>query len=570
MNNTVTNVDVYTFEERADYLEIKDLMAWNVETDHFKKIQQELVSKGARLLAGPRGTGKTHQMRYVYQCCIDQKKNPLPVYVTFGRYFRLDPLLVKESNAIQIFHAWALAKIILGLSYTIKKIQPDCKTEELLGWEDEKLQTFIGEVETGNRTAWHDEIILSINCEKTISLLERSATLLKRKRIVLLLDDAALTLTPDYLEEFFDIFRSLKTTKISPKAAVYPGTTQYGPRFHVGHDAQKVSMWFNVEEADYLEFMKKMVKSRFSEMTAKKVISDDIINLFIYCAFGVPRAFIKLINDYCHSKEKTLQSKFNRVLQNHIEDIGSEYKSLVQKLPQYKTIINTGWNLIESIIEKLKQENLDSVSKQEKQLCIGIQQESSRNLLAERMLSFLVEAGLLFPLTPVKHGPDRTYDRYVLHLAFLTHARAFSAQSRGFAPADMLNVLNRKSAKHPARSRLSTLLKTNPETLQLDLPPCASCGMLRLTKEQRFCHNCGSQLVNKSNFERCMVISINDLPLSQWRKDKILKETAFKVVGDIISSENPAKEFQRAHRIGPKRAGETYEIVNGFVEEFLA
>lgn len=44
----------------------------------------------------------------------------------------------------------------------------------------------------------------------------------KRKRAILLLDDAALTLTKEYMIEFFDVFRSLKTISISPKASVYP------------------------------------------------------------------------------------------------------------------------------------------------------------------------------------------------------------------------------------------------------------------------------------------------------------------------------------------------------------
>ena len=86
-------------------LEIEDIKAWNVEKDHFYQIQRSLISKGAKLLAGPRGTGKTHQMRYIYQQCIEEKGDPLPVYVTFGRYYHLEPFLVKESNAIQIIGA---------------------------------------------------------------------------------------------------------------------------------------------------------------------------------------------------------------------------------------------------------------------------------------------------------------------------------------------------------------------------------------------------------------------------------------------------------------------------------
>jgi len=66
--------DQKEFEERADYSALEDLKKWNVDNEHFQKIQKKLVQKGAKLLVGPRGTGKTHQMRLAYDKCLTNKK----------------------------------------------------------------------------------------------------------------------------------------------------------------------------------------------------------------------------------------------------------------------------------------------------------------------------------------------------------------------------------------------------------------------------------------------------------------------------------------------------------------
>jgi hypothetical protein len=54
------------FEERADFIDRDDLLQWTVENEHFREIQKKLLAKGAKLLAGPRGSGETHHMKVAY------------------------------------------------------------------------------------------------------------------------------------------------------------------------------------------------------------------------------------------------------------------------------------------------------------------------------------------------------------------------------------------------------------------------------------------------------------------------------------------------------------------------
>ena len=87
---------------------------WNVDNEYFQAIQNKLIQKGAKLIVGPRGTGKTHQMRLAYDKCLKNKKYPLAFYTSFSKYYHLEPFLFKSPNAKKIFHTWVLGKIILS------------------------------------------------------------------------------------------------------------------------------------------------------------------------------------------------------------------------------------------------------------------------------------------------------------------------------------------------------------------------------------------------------------------------------------------------------------------------
>ena len=114
MQNELEQLDLSVFdnseyEERADYLSEQQLKDWTAESDHFNHIQRKLIQVGAKLITGPRGTGKTHQMKCAHTKCTYNEKLPLSVYVTFNHYLRLETYLHDKSNALDIFHAWVLS-----------------------------------------------------------------------------------------------------------------------------------------------------------------------------------------------------------------------------------------------------------------------------------------------------------------------------------------------------------------------------------------------------------------------------------------------------------------------------
>jgi hypothetical protein len=565
------------FEGRADFIDNQDLLDWTVENEQFQQIQEKLLEKGAILLAGPRGSGKTHHMKVAYNKSLRNPGYPLTIYVSFGKYYHLEPLLFKSPRAYQIFHTWILGKIILGCQQVIDDLHDiEQKRYSNLDFlkEFSNLEVFVSQTEKGLSSNEYVDLIERLTIHEVVKILETLANKLNRKKIVLFLDDAALTLTPGYMREFFDVLRSLKSSRISPKASVYLGTTEYSPRFHVGHDAEKVDCWFNVEDKSYSQFMDQFIEKRFPGILTS--IPKDIIDLLKYAAFGIPRIFINLIRAFEERKKnRRIQEVFNRVIDEQAALIKAEYNSFTHKMPQYKTIIHTGDDLFEKIISILTEENhqIQQKGKKEKQIIIGIQQKQKYSTNISRMIKFLIEAGLLYPLSPVKHGSSkqREYERYIPHLLFLIKKRAFST-GKGFNAGQIVEFICRESPKHPLRRTIDNLLAKNQiEKIKLDLPPCSYCGTLRLSEDQKFCHNCGHQLVEKSRFKECMKISIEDLPLTNWQKKRIKEKTPLiKTIEDIISLPEPGSELQKIRHVGPKRSEKIITIAKRFVEEYLA
>ena len=156
-------------------------------------------------------------------------------------------------------------------------------------------------------------------------------------------------------------------------------------------------------------------------------------------------------------------------------------------------------------------------------------------------------------------------------MMFLINKRVFS-KSRGFNLKEIMQVLISQDKKQPLRRKLESILKKSTiEKIELDLPPCKSCDAQRLSSKQKFCHNCGTELITESRFEKCIKINIGSLPLlTVWKRNKILDETNIKTIGDLVFSESPASELRKARGIGEIRARQIHDNVVKYVDEFLS
>lgn len=556
------------FEERADQLSLVAIDQSLADGEVFKRARAKLLSRGAKLLVGPRGTGKTHIMRYAYAQAMNRQDKPLALYATFNRYLNLEPLLKKSPDARQRFHSWVLAKLLLSafdwLADTRRSSSMLSSADQV--FDPDKLAELVARLERGTGEELYEELGQKLTVDH---VLKAVGTLLKagsRSRAVLLLDDAALSLTDEYLVAFFEIFRQLKTELIAPKASVYPGSTQYGPTFHASHEAEEVHLWLSVEDAEYSKIMGDIATRRLSKQEIDG-INQDILELLKYLSFGVPRTFLRLLREFLSSKSKSAQQQVNGIIETQTELIRAEYDSLGIKLKQFSSIVLAGGELFDKAVQDLAKVQAADISV--RNIVLGLLQEKGRSPLAERMLRFLVEVGLLYPLQAVSHGPDRKYDRYIPHVAFLWKKGAFGRSSWSTA---FTSCMQSPPAKHPVRREVSTLLRADGrERLKLDLPPCQNCRTERINESQKYCHQCGEELVVASMFEDCMKLPLSKIPdISQAMIRRIHTDTSVRTVGDVYASQNASGDLQRANYVGPVRANEIIRRVSDVIDEFLS
>ena len=117
----------------------------------------------------------------------------------------------------------------------------------------------------------------------------------------------------------------------------------------------------------------------------------------------------------------------------------------------------------------------------------------------------------------------------------------------------------------------TVLTKEQITRLQPDLPDCAKCHATRLSANQRFCHNCGNELVDTSAFAECMKTKVSEVPgLTTWTRSKLEEIESFKTLGEFLADPNPAARLRKVHMIGETRAKRITQIVTGYVDEYLS
>lgn len=118
LNLVKNNAADDSIEQRADYIPTDRLFVETSETsDLFKVVQRALLSSALKTIVGPRGCGKTHMMRHAWLTCQNDTTKPFAVYVSFNKYYRLEPLLIASVMSIIYFRVKALKLYSCVLSF---------------------------------------------------------------------------------------------------------------------------------------------------------------------------------------------------------------------------------------------------------------------------------------------------------------------------------------------------------------------------------------------------------------------------------------------------------------------
>lgn len=222
-------------------------------------ILSQLMAHGPVLLKGGRGTGKSALLREAARRLNSSANAP-----TFGIYMSLRHLPLLRSQGSQ--------------------------------YEAEFLRILYDKVKEVT-SAFECDVDPFLDVYSTHQALNHLSDSLN-KRLVLLFDDAAHIGREAGLEEFFDIFRTLSSNKVSCKAAIYPGVTKFGTRFDVYNDAKIIDIARRKEQPDFQKFFLEVMKSRFAKQIDQCDFSttlhiEEVAEFLGMAVLGNVRSFIQ-------------------------------------------------------------------------------------------------------------------------------------------------------------------------------------------------------------------------------------------------------------------------------------
>lgn len=527
-----------------------------------------MTQSGAKLLTGPRGCGKTTLMLKAYNKLSKKGvSGAFPIYVNFKSSLKLEPVYKSKANGGFWFSQWMYLKIYEGIYSSFSD----------LGYSDQldikvKLDTakkILGLLELGEITKAEKEKIelTTYDLEEDINFV---MSLTGKQRCVLLLDDAAHAFSPEQQHDFFEFFRKIKNRRISPKAAIYPGVTNFPPTFNVGHDAEEINAWVNPEGENYMWFMTTMLSRRLPQEVYERLTKEDsLLTIMCYSAFGIPRILLNMVRSFYSEEEAdnsiNYQISFNRTkLMAQVKESNkralSVYASLEKKLPTYINYVEEGNIVIGKIVELIKVYNKDK-KLDRKSISIAIKKELSSDL--KKILGFFQYAGLASHKGQVSRGEKGVFEIYIINLAALVDNNAILA-TKATKTDDIATALKGRNAHEFTRTKSDYLVPENDEPLKLKMPACQNCGEERSSDEARFCSNCGSPLKNASIYEDLVNESIDVLPLTSARINSIKSKSGIKLVRDILHDIGH-KEIRTVPQIGSFWATKIYHLAEEYI-----
>lgn len=547
---------VSVFEERAENLSEAELRSWTVLTDTEKQIVRKLTAPGAKLISGPRGSGKSTLFKIAF-FELQESKAALPVYVNFSKALALEPLFHAHANATAWFRQWVLAKILVGLKQTCAKWQVELAP--IVEAAADAARAFILELEAGKAPATSPDLAPS----RVADLIRSAAAQCDVNRSVLLLDDAAHAFSVKQQREFFEVFAELRSREISAKAAIYPGVTSFSPSFQVGHEAEEIQAWIRVDGEGYITSMRKIAEVRFPDL--KDQLGDnylDSVDALALASFGLPRGFVNMI---CEVKDSVglgepIRKAVLDAIASNSDSVGTQFENIADKLPRFKNYIRVG-----SKLEDKGRAALRSFNNQKpltaKTSTLALAQPWPAEL--DRVLRFMEYAGVLRKIEGLSKGVKGNYQRYVVH-----YSRMISTNSlflgKNYKLGAVVDSLKKPLAHALVKTKPDTLLGANySQGCTLALPPCPNCSTARIAEDQKFCMNCGQELRSASIYLELLKAPVEKLPIPP-RKVTALRAAGFQSVGQVLSDEN--QKFRRpGSSIGPVWAKRILTVAEEFV-----
>jgi hypothetical protein len=550
------------FVEQAEYLEDDSFNQWHAEHPDEDKILRKLTQGGAKLISGPRGCGKTTLMLKGFHAMLRNPEAAFPVYVNYKRSLSIEPIYKSGTDGTYWFNQWVILKLYLGIYETLNRLGSSVQMS--ISKEEASKAASLLEMSNASNVNLRSLSVPGVE-EDLLRVVEK----LNRNRCVLLLDDAAHAFSVDQQRDFFDFYRQIKSQLISPKAAVYPGVTNYSSSFHVGHDAEQIDVWIKPDRDAYLGFMREFIETRFPPDLANTIKSSETIDLLSYASFGIPRALLNMLQELSIEKDGELvginlnRTDVLRAIKQLFANTKKLFTSLSTKLPVYARFISTGETILNNSSRLVKAYNKGKPTDRQS-VSVAVASEDLTHELS-KVFSLFQYAGLCTPKEElVSRGEKGRFQIFTLHYAGLIDANALIG-AKSLNIHDYVTAFSKRNAHEFTRTRAASLIGHTGDAFALSLPPCSVCRTPRLFEDAKFCAKCGSPLTAPSTYLALMNADIDKLPLTKNRIEKIKEQSAIRKIKDILF-DHEHRALLGVDRIGRYWAARIVRLAEEFVE----
>lgn len=552
--------ELSVFEERAENLSDDEFARFTAPAPHDSYVIRQLTSQGPKLLSGPRGCGKSTFLRIATDELV-QRRAALPVYVNYGRSMFIEPAFKQRADADGFFLDWLVARVLDATDRMMRE-RFDFDNETLVDF-GKSARAFINRAEMDTAS----ERIGFPGPTALAALLEKWSAEAELPRVVLLLDDAAHAFVPEQQRIFFEFLRNVRSSRVTFKAAIYPGVTEFSPNFHVGHDAKMVPAWTTVEGSQYFSFMRGMFERRLPE-ELRSNLSPGLVDLFAAASFGIPRTFFGMVEAFLETLPVS-SGRVARTSQTIITETSDQlrvlHRSLSAKLPRFRQYVDVGEQVLDNIVREIGTLNEERFRRDSGTSAVDIAVRHPVDPRLETVFGLLEYAGLVRRTNEsVSLGSEGTYTKFAVHGTILVSGGAIKF---GKNP-----TLEQRAQALMRTTRTGSYKRTGSEYLltpalaaacTLVVANCSQCGTARISEEARFCSNCGAELVDASRFEELLRAPVDLLPLPV-RKRQALHERNLGTVEDILRDRGLV-EIRKAKRVGPVWARRIYAATEEFV-----
>jgi hypothetical protein len=547
-----------------------------------ENIVSRLMSSGALLLQGSRGTGKTMLLRVAYERVRRERPVILPVFVSFTTYLSIYNANSRPIENYSPFQHWVLAKLLAGVRGEIESCGKDMSDLKVFGpipldgyieqLEKHYLDTSIAEPAKNAKILGVSESDL-LAFARLDGLQSRVLSILDHfgfESVTFFLDEAAQSFAEEFQPEFFQLMKHLRHHRISVKAAVYPNTTNYGRDFDVGHDAIIIPIEREIETEEGMDFFRDFMKKRFLDTRLGEALraSEAQSNFLVKMSGGNPRWFIHLLNRLNQSEAGPIPSTKCLAVAKELPDntLWPYLQKLRARLRSKRKYVDAATSLAQTFIEGLKEAN-KSVRRDAPERVVCYVAVSTHKTLPFRIhaaLKILQYAGIIFGRGPKKITGRETAEMYLVHPAILVRENALFGGETNVPLESIVAALT-----DPPRERMREYTRNSPKLLdfrQDDEPEtisCPQCGT-ELPENARFCLNCGRGIEQGSPYAELLERPATELELTPGIKQWVIADGRFKTVGDIKTATDA--ELDSIHMIGKTRI----LSIRYAAEEFLA